>query len=303
MSGQRAAVIGAGVAGLAAARALAGYGIETHLFDRFEVAEHQEALSAYPETPVWGLFPGWRVAAAQGAKPVIVDAEAVLLANGSVDESVPFAGNTLPGVMAATGLIRLIRRWRLLPGRRFVIIGDGNEAANIAGTIADAGGHIVATVSANDARSLIATGRGGVEAVRLGERTIETDIVVMAVGMRPDLSLAAMAECEMVFDDAQRTWHIWRDDRLRTSVAGVWAAGCVAGATGTDVAGAEGKYAAASMAHALGVIGDEDFDTCRSAFRSTASSMHDVDAAGGDRISQPWRPDARIIAEYRTGHA
>ncbi len=296
MSRRRVAIVGAGVAGTAAAGILADYGIETHLFDRFEIGGHQDGAVTYPGTPVWGLFPGWQVAAAQGEKPVVVDVDAVLLANGSTDQVILFPGNTLPGVMTASGVIRLIRRWRLLPGRRFLIIGDGEVAESVAVMIRDAGGQIVAAVAQGDARPLVAIGSAGVEAVLLDGRTIETDIVVMAGGMQPDLTLAAMAECQMVFDEEHRRWQVWRDDRLRTSVAGIWAAGSVAGSTGSKAAEAEGEFAAASIVHALGAIGDDEFESCQSTFRSMVSSWNDPDAAADNRISQPWRPDARVLA-------
>lgn len=65
---------------------------------------------------------------------------------------------------------------------------------------------------------------GHVRAVRTKRATLPADIVLLGLGLRPNSELAAAAGIAV----GEKTHGIVTDDRMRTSVAGVWAAGdCV----------------------------------------------------------------------------
>jgi pyruvate/2-oxoglutarate dehydrogenase complex dihydrolipoamide dehydrogenase (E3) component len=259
---------------------VAGAGFTVHLFDRLDIdaVDIEPAITIHSSTPVWGLFPSWQIAASRGTEPVTVDVDAVLLANGSIDRVVPVAGSTLPGVITASGLMQLIDRWRLLPGKRFVILGDGPEATGVAGAIARAGGEIARIEPASSVPSLEIVGADGVTGVRRGDDLIDADIVVMAAGQLPDLSLAAMAGCDMVFDNDARHWRLDIAADGRTSVPGIWAAGSVAGSADPE---ASGRLAGESIVAAL------------------TAGLPALDAPSGPSgsvVRQPWRYDQRIGA-------
>ena len=67
------------------------------------------------------------------------------------------------------------------------------------------------------------TGDGRVRGVRVGETELETELVIVGTGIKPCVDLAEEAGAEIGVSGA-----IWVDERLRTSLPNVWAAGdCV----------------------------------------------------------------------------
>jgi NADPH-dependent 2,4-dienoyl-CoA reductase/sulfur reductase-like enzyme len=96
---------------------------------------------------------------------------------------------------------------------------DPDMAALLAKTVERHGVHLYREESFEK----IETDNGAVRAVVTNKRTIPADIVIMAIGVRPDTELAREAEIPLGFKDA-----IIVNDRLQTKVANVWAAGdCV----------------------------------------------------------------------------
>jgi thioredoxin reductase len=72
-----------------------------------------------------------------------VRAPCILLATGAVERAVPFPGWTLPGVLTAGGLQNLVKGQRVLPGRRFLVVGNGPLLLVAAHAILHAGGAVV----------------------------------------------------------------------------------------------------------------------------------------------------------------
>lgn len=83
-------------------------------------------------------------------------------------------------------------------------------------------------------------------------RTIEVDLVAAGFGLVPSVELGLLLGCASRFDRARGGHCLAVDDRQRTSVPGVWAAGEICGVGGAEVAIAEGELAAASIVHARG---------------------------------------------------
>jgi sarcosine oxidase subunit alpha len=285
------AVVGGGPAGLAAAMAAARAGAATRLIDEWPVPGGQlryrcqavddgsgamvppavlaarlidDARAAGVELVsgqvVWSLFDERRLGVVgTGGQAVaeVVAADAVILATGSIDRSLVFAGASLPGVFTARAVQLLLHVYRVWPGRRFVVVGDGEEAAEIAGDIRLAGGEIVAEVSAS--RSMAAAGSGGIDSVIIDGEPLAADVVVVAAGRRPDAMLAQMAGCAMVYDPAVGDLVPMRDDRLRTTVPGLIVAGDAAGPGDVALALAEGRLAGLAAAAEVGLVEDEAF--------------------------------------------
>jgi pyruvate/2-oxoglutarate dehydrogenase complex dihydrolipoamide dehydrogenase (E3) component len=279
------------VAGCAAAGAAAELGLDVTLFERLE-ARNPDAtapgITAQWHTPVWGLFDGLTVAASRDDEPVVLVCDAVLIATGSTDQALPFAGCTLPGVMTASGLRRLIEEYRVLPGQRFLIVGDGEDSQAIAAIVASDAGEIVRVVAETQARRMVARGAPALSSVTIEEEELPVDIVVIAVGRQPDVALAAMAGCELVFDAEEAAWEVRVDGQLRASVSGIWAAGDVAGLTDTATAAAEGRFAAAGIALSCGAIDEAAYTRERELFAGAASRQQRHSGEDAVPIRQPW---------------
>lgn len=82
---------------------------------------------------------------------------------------------------------------------------------------------------------------------------LEARVLGMGFGVRPNIELTRLAGAEHGWDAALGGWHPLRDERLETTVPGLYAAGDGAGVLGVDNALAEGEIAAAAIADRLAV--------------------------------------------------
>jgi D-hydroxyproline dehydrogenase subunit alpha len=169
------AIVGAGPAGLAAAARALERGLTVTLLDDnplpggqyfrqpplalragvsaehrraqvlFETVEHSR-LRYLPDATVWDAPEPGVLAFARGADSGRVRAATTILAAGAIERAVPFPGWTLPGVMTAGGVQNLIKSQRLLPGRRFLVAGNGPLLLVVADSILRAGGTVVEVV-------------------------------------------------------------------------------------------------------------------------------------------------------------
>ena len=150
-------VIGAGPAGLSAARICAGAGLSTVLFDEqpspggqiyrsVAASPHRrdtilgadywrgialtEALPAsgaqyVPNAAVWSLTRTGEVGVAAGGGVRLVEARRVILCSGALERPFPIPGWTLPGVMTAGAAQILLKSAALVPQGRVVLAGCG----------------------------------------------------------------------------------------------------------------------------------------------------------------------------------
>jgi len=81
-----------------------------------------------------------------------VRAKRIVLATGSIERPLTFAGNDRPGVMLARAVRTYIRRFGVLPGERVVIATNNDEAYRTADAVAAAGGEVVALL---DSRTFV----------------------------------------------------------------------------------------------------------------------------------------------------
>lgn len=218
--------------------------------------------------------------------------DAIVLATGAHDRTLPFPGWELPGVFTGGAAQALAKGERVRIGQRVVVAGAGPFLLPVASSIAETGARVVGVFEASRPVSLLsgwgnrpwgllgarskvgeligyartflkrrvgyhlgtaviaAQGTDRVQSVTIArvtrdwvpipgtERTIMADAVCVSHGFTPRLELAVAAGCAL---DSSR--FVTVDERQRTSVPHVFAAGEITSIGGVDLALAEGAIA------------------------------------------------------------
>ena len=104
-------------------------------------------------------------------------------------------------------------------------------------------------------------------------RTIECDVICMAVGLTPTTELFWQAEAEMLYCP-QLCGHVpFRDDSMRTSHPDIWVAGDAAGIEEASSAMVEGRVAGLNAARSLARLMDHEFDARSSLYWKRLSDL------------------------------
>ncbi len=279
------AIVGTGPAGVAAALAAASAGARTTLIDeqpqvggrlrwrteiinglpsRFDdqIGERAfrvaSALADYlkkAEVEVvtsgtaWGWFENNVLGVVANGESYELDAKSIVVASGSTDVMQPFAGSTLPGVMTARAVLIFLHLHRVLPGRRFAVIGSGEDAEEVSNAIEAAGLSVVTRVEST--AGVRVSGAAEVQAIHIPEdRTFDVDCVVVALGRQPDPELALQSLAENVYSAGAGGIVPRRSNDLETSTAKLYVAGEAAGIVSVGEAMAEGWLAGLNAAGA-----------------------------------------------------
>ena len=285
---------------------------KSRMLERMTAAD--EALSEAQEvgvdvrlgTCVWGAFrnsetsrvlDGPQLGLSDGERSWLMKYDRLIVAAGSRDLGIPFAGWDLAGAMAANGANALMGRYDALSSRRMVVLGSGNLGLNTAMMALDRGIEVAGVVdvspSARGDEALMAQLRGEgvelytshtvreavgsdgeIESVTLveidedsrpvpgTEKDISADTVCLAIGLVPNIELLSLLGCELSFKSELGGYVPVHDDRMRTSVETVFVAGDVAGyhdgmALDTEFARRQGRMAGIAVAESLGAIDRE----------------------------------------------
>ena len=205
-------VVGAGVAGLAAALAAADMGRSVVICDEARIGEKlapgpdrrrveelaaqvrtSPAITLLEETPAIGIYEGPLVVLNGQSFLHLAHPQAVIVATGAAEEHGVFPGNDLPGVWLGRGAARLAGDHGILPGRRVALAGRTHETARHAETLRAAG----ADVTLLDGEIVEARGRRSLRSVvvdRGGAREeVPCDALVLSLGLVPRDDLVLMA--------------------------------------------------------------------------------------------------------------
>jgi thioredoxin reductase len=215
----------------------------------------------------WGVFapgpalnglPGKVAGLTDGARSWMCGFDALILATGARDLVLGFEGVDAPGVMGARAFHSLLERYDAFDGKRLVILGSGDLAAEVALCALNRGLDIACLIEVLPepqaaASALLAlssygvairtgtvivraegdaTGVTGVVVSRVGEDTperIDCDTICLAIGAVPAIELAGVAGCRLGFRSDLGGHVPVLGAHGASSVAGVFCAGDCAG--------------------------------------------------------------------------
>jgi glycine/D-amino acid oxidase-like deaminating enzyme len=317
-------VVGAGPAGLSAAHelALAGANVivaderlqpggqyfkplaPSHVVERQRLdgqfrqglALHEATLRAgahiLNETTVWAAFSATEVAAIVAGRSTLFRPKRLILATGAYEQPLPVPGWTLPGVMTVGALQTLARSYRVAPGERIVIAGNGPLCLQTAAELIDGGANVVAVLESAGAPGIASLpkvlraawadprllakglalawqlkpllhwrrrvtrllGEDRVRRVEAADLAFDADIVALGYGFSSSSELARSLGCAHRFvARGVGSMETVTDADGRTSVPEVFAIGDGARFGGAQAAMAAGAIAAAAVASDLGL--------------------------------------------------
>ena len=93
-----------------------------------------------------------------GAGTCLVRPQVLIVATGAFEVSYPFDGWTLPGVMTTGAAQTLLRSYRVLPGRRMLVAGNGPLNFQLATELLNSGADVAAVIEAAPRPGLTAAG-------------------------------------------------------------------------------------------------------------------------------------------------
>jgi len=88
------------------------------------------------------------------------------------------------------------------------------------------------------------------------EDTVAVDTLCLGFGLLPNVELTQLAGCAHRFDPTRGGWVPTLDERLETSIAGLFVAGETTGVDGAGAAMLEGRLAGLAAAHKLGRVSE-----------------------------------------------
>jgi hydrogen cyanide synthase HcnB len=115
---------------------------------RAELARFSDRVEVRSGTTVLSTMDGNIVCASPDRGTEWLAAKRLVLATGAYDRPSPFPGWTLPGVMTAGGVQRLVKTMRVRPGDRALVAGTGPLLLVVAGQLHHAGVRVLAVVEA-----------------------------------------------------------------------------------------------------------------------------------------------------------
>jgi sarcosine oxidase subunit alpha len=261
-------VVGAGAAGLAVALALRasrsrpsvlvvddGAHPGGSLLARGAPLPDLSSLDLYDRTTAAGVYER-EVLLVRETEAIVVRPKLLVLATGAHDGVLPFAGNDLPGVIAARAAA-LLAQHDILIGERVGILGSGPYASAFLEHL----GSRVKAVSVPLGASIIAEGRARLTAITVsGEgpphakraHRHEVDALLVEAPGAPSFELAEQAGARVTFDAARGGYVPVADENGR-ALPWLWCAGELAG-TGSSLSAIEeqARRVAADVERALG---------------------------------------------------
>jgi bacterioferritin-associated ferredoxin len=256
-------VVGAGLAGMAAAEEAAVCGMDVLLVDEAALGETPARVRSLFGHVVWTVTPGFRVEAIGPAGRVTIGAERLVAATGAMERVVPFPGWTLPGVVGLSDMVGV------QPGQRVVLAGCGAQLEAAEDRLRARGAAIAAIAALPSHAVRQADGDGAVQRVQIGPvdaegrpmgdgQWIEADVLCVGYGLIPEPGIASLLRAPHHFDPARGAWVPVLDAVGRTGIAGLYAAGGAAGFMDGKRATSTGRRAGRTAARDAGGAAPDD---------------------------------------------
>lgn len=255
-----------------------------------EKEAREKGVEIHPETSAIGIFQDGEkkmVAAIKKNKKLMeFYGKAVIVATGAMEKMIPFENNDLPGVYGAGAIQTLMNTYGIEPGKRVLIVGAGNVGLILAYQLIQAKVDVVAIVEAMPRVGgyfvhaakirrlgipiltrhtiLRAEGNGKVERAVIAqlddhwqpipgtEKTFDVDVIALGVGLRPSIELLHQAGCQILYVKELGGYVVRHDERMETTVRGIFVAGDSSGIEEATTAMLEGKLAGLSAALLVG---------------------------------------------------
>lgn len=237
-------------------------------------------VTALPGRSVVGLFPGNVLGLAGRGSFDKLRYQSLVVATGASENTIPFANNDLPGVHGAGAVQTLMNVHGIRPGRRVLMVGSGNigiivsyqliqaeiEVAAVVEALPRVGGyHVHAAKLARLGVPILtshtirrATGHDYVTGAIVcqvdndlcpipgTDRPIRVDTICLAVGLTPLTEILWQAGCRPAHVPELGGLVAWHDDRMQTTVDGLFVAGDASGIEEASTAMLEGRIAGAA---------------------------------------------------------
>jgi thioredoxin reductase len=234
-------------------------------------------------------------------------AKTVVLCCGASEKTLLFPGWTLPGVMGAGAVQTLVNIHRVLPGKRFLMVGSGNVGLVVSYQLMQAGVDVLAVIEAQQkiggwgvhASKLLrcdipiltshtikdAVGTDRVDkatAIKIDEKfefiqgseeTFSVDVICLAVGLKPNIELPLMMGCKTLFLEALGGRVPIHDENMESTVNNIFIAGDCAGVEEASTAIESGRLAGISAAEKLGYITKEEAVDLKTSIREVLKDL------------------------------
>jgi len=264
-----------------------GFTIGKQLLDEIENLGVEVMLN----TTAFGFFDDGLIGIYGSGDVLPLRAARTVIATGAIEKPLNFKGWTLPGVMGAGAVQTMINVHGVLPGTRVLMVGSGNVGLIVSYQLIQAGAEVVALVEALPEVSgwhvhagkvcrlgvpiLLshtieqATGQDYVEgaivskvdrnfnAIAGTQKNIDVDLICVAVGLRPLIELASLANCRMEYISGLGGFLPLHDEYMRSSNEKIYVAGDITGIEEASTAMEEGKLAGISVARDVGKLTQE----------------------------------------------
>ncbi len=252
-------------------------------------------------------FPGWTLPGvmSSGAAQVMLKENGVLPAHDMlVAGSSPLLYALGSDILAAKGRVQAIEDQNGIRAGTGLLIAAAGVRSPLSAAIVSMSRLIRGRVPVYRQRKILAA-RGGREleevvTVKLdargepvpgSEQTYSTRVAAIGHGFVPNAELAAQAGCRLGRDAHPGVWAVEVDERMRTSVSGVYAAGEVTGIGGGGKALVEGQIAAWAVLQDLGLCPRaeadrilEELNRKRSKWMAYGRAVHTYCRAPGQNI-------------------
>lgn len=201
----------------------------------------------------------------------------------------------------------MINVWRVLPGKRVLMIGSGNVGLVVSYQLLQAGADVVAVIE-----TAPTLGGYGVHAAKIrragvpiltshaikeargekrvkeativkldekgrpipdAERHLEVDTICTAVGLQPRIDLPSLAGCAFEHSSRLGGFVPIHDENMETTVPGIYVAGDSAGIGEANSAMEEGKLAGTAAVESLGILDGEAAEETKERIRRSILSL------------------------------